>query len=293
MRVTYNMTANTVLRNLSNNLTRVEKLQEQLSSGKKINRPSDDPVATGRIVEYRSVLNTNNQYTRNSDFLKAELDMADQTLQSMSSVLNRIKSLATKGANESLPQSSRDAIAEEVNQLIDHLIQLGNTTVSGRYIFGGYKTTVAPLERDGDIVNYNGDNNVRVVEVYDGVNISASPTGKTLFIDTRMFEHLISLKNALLDGNTSQINEDMGSLDNIMDRLSAEIASLGARMSRLEFNSNLLSDRNIKYTDLLSKQEDIEIEEVVLKLYAQQNVYQASLVAASRVLQPSLIDYLS
>jgi len=95
-----------------------------------------------------------------------------------------------------------------------------------------------------------------------------------------------------LGGNTSQINEEIGNLDKIMDKVNAENSSLGARLSRIEFNSNLISDKDVRYTDLLSKQEDIEIEDVVLKLYSQQNIYQASLIAAARVLQPSLIDHL-
>jgi len=292
MRITYNMTANTVLRNLSNNLTRIEKLQDQLSSGKKVSRPSDDPLATIKIMEYRTTLSANSQYTRNTDFLKTELEVADKSLQDISSTLNRVKTLAVRGASESLPQSSRDAIAEELDQLIDHLIQVANTDVSGKYIFGGYRTTIPPLERQGDVINYRGDNNVRMVEISKDVTIETTPTGKTLFIDTGMFEHLISLKNALLGGDTSQINEEMGNLDKIMDRVNAENSSLGARLSRIEFNSNLISDKNVRYTDLLSKQEDIEIEDVVLKLYSQQNIYQASLIAAARVLQPSLIDHL-
>ncbi|HRU33058.1 MAG TPA: flagellar hook-associated protein FlgL [bacterium] len=292
MRITYNMTANTVLRNLTNNLTRIEKLQEQLSSGKKVSQPSDDPLATIRIMEYKTTLSANDQYTRNTDFLKTELEVADKSLQDISSTLNRVKTLAVRGASESLPQSSRDAIAEELDQLIDHLIQVANTDVSGKYIFGGYRTTIPPLERQGDVINYRGDNNVRMVEISKDVTIETTPTGKTLFVDTGMFEHLISLKNALLGGDTSQINEEMGNLDKIMDRVNAENSSLGARLSRIEFNSNLISDKNVRYTDLLSKQEDIEIEDVVLKLYSQQNIYQASLIAAARVLQPSLIDHL-
>ncbi|HOL55757.1 MAG TPA: flagellar hook-associated protein FlgL [bacterium] len=292
MRITYNMTANTVLRNLTNNLTRIEKLQEQLSSGKKVSQPSDDPLATIRIMEYKTTLSANDQYTRNTDFLKTELEVADKSLQDISSTLNRVKTLAVRGSSESLPQSSRDAIAEEVDQLIDHLIQVGNTDVSGRYIFGGYRTTIPPLERQGDVINYRGDNNVRTVEISKDVTIETTPTGKTLFIDTGMFEHLVSLKNALLGGNTSQINEEIGNLDKIMDKVNAENSSLGARLSRIEFNSNLISDKDVRYTDLLSKQEDIEIEDVVLKLYSQQNIYQASLIAAARVLQPSLIDHL-
>lgn len=292
MRVTYNTIANNVLRNLSNNLTRLEKLQSQLSSGKKIIKPSDDPVSTFRIMGLRSTLNANSQYNRNVDFLETELNVADRALQNLSSALSRVKSLAIRGANESLSQEDRDAIAGEVNQIIDYIIQVGNTDIAGRYIFGGYKTTSAPLERVEDDIVYRGDDNTRLVEISNSVTVESSPNGKVLFVDSEMFDTLISLKNALLDGDTTRINDSIGKIDSIIDKISSELSSLGARLSRVELTKDLLSEKSIKYTDLLSKQEDIEIEEVILKLYAQQNVYQASLISAARALQPSLIDYL-
>jgi flagellar hook-associated protein 3 FlgL len=292
MRVTFNMIANNVLKNLSSNLTRLEKLQNQLSSGKKIIKPSDDPVSTSRLIELKSTLNANKQYSRNIDFLKTELNVADKALQDISSTLTRVKELAVRGANETLSEENRNAIAEEVDQLIDHLIQIGNTNVSGRYIFGGYKTSEAPLEKSGNAVLYKGDGNLRSVEVSNNVLINASPTGKSLFVDSGMFDTLVLLRDALLGGNISQITETIDKIDAISDRVSSELSGLGARLSRVELTSDLLSEKYTKYADLLSKQEDIEIEEVVLKLYAQQNVYQASLISASRALQPSLINYL-
>lgn len=292
MRVTFNMIANNVLKNLSSNLIRLEKLQNQLSSGKKIIKPSDDPVSTSRLIELKSTLNANKQYSRNIDFLKTELNVADKALQDISSTLTRVKELAVRGANETLSEENRNAIAEEVDQLIDHLIQIGNTNVSGRYIFGGYKTSEAPLEKSGNAVLYKGDGNLRSVEVSNNVLINASPTGKSLFVDSGMFDTLVLLRDALLGGNISQITETIDKIDAISDRVSSELSGLGARLSRVELTSDLLSEKYTKYADLLSKQEDIEIEEVVLKLYAQQNVYQASLISASRALQPSLINYL-
>jgi len=292
MRVTFNMIANNVLKNLSSNLTRLEKLQNQLSSGKKIIKPSDDPVSTSRLIELKSTLNANKQYSRNIDFLKTELNVADKALQDISSTLTRVKELAVRGANETLSEENRNAIAEEVDQLIDHLIQIGNTNVSGRYIFGGYKTSEAPLEKSGNAVLYKGDGNLRSVEVSNNVLINASPTGKSLFVDSGMFDTLVLLRDALLGGNISQITETIDKIDAISDRVSSELSGLGARLSRVELTSDLLSEKYTKYADLLSKQEDIEIEEVVLKLYAQRNVYQASLISASRALQPSLINYL-
>jgi flagellar hook-associated protein 3 FlgL len=286
------MIANNVLKNLSSNLTRLEKLQNQLSSGKKIIKPSDDPVSTSRLIELKSTLNANKQYSRNIDFLKTELNVADKALQDISSTLTRVKKLAVRGANETLSEENRNAIAEEVDQLIDHLIQIGNTNVSGRYIFGGYKTSEAPLEKSGNAVLYKGDGNLRSVEVSNNVLINASPTGKSLFVDSGMFDTLVLLRDALLGGNISQITETIDKIDAISDRVSSELSGLGARLSRVELTSDLLSEKYTKYADLLSKQEDIEIEEVVLKLYAQQNVYQASLISASRALQPSLINYL-
>jgi flagellar hook-associated protein 3 FlgL len=287
------MLTNTLLNDLSNNLDRVESLQKQLSSGKKISRPSDDPIGTTRAMALRSNLNSQDQYIRNMDFAKAELDMADKTLQEISDVLGRIKDLAVRGSNESLPQGSRDAIGKEVDQLIDQLIQLGNTTVSGRYIFSGFRTTTSPLERNGDVVNYRGDNNTREVEIATGQVLKLTPPGKSLFVDTGMFDNLIRLKNELYAGDTSGINQEIGTIDNMIDKVGIEIAEVGARSQRLDWTNNLLQDREVTYKDLLSKQEDIDIEDVVLKLYAQQNVYQASLMAAAKVLQPSLINYLS
>jgi flagellar hook-associated protein 3 FlgL len=292
MRVTYTTLTNSIINDLSNNLRRVETLQRQLSSGKKISRPSDDPVGVTRAMDLRSTLNTQDQYVRNMDFAKSELDMADKTLQEMSDVLGRAKDLAVRGASESLPQESRDAIGKEVDQLIDHLIQLGNTSVSGRYIFSGFKTTIPPLERDGDVINYRGDNNIREVEIATGENLGLSPTGKSLFIDTGVFDHLVELKDALFGGNTSLINQKIKDIENALDKVNIEIANIGARSQRLEWTYDLTQDRDVTYKDLLSKQEDIDIEDVVLKLYAQQNVYQASLMATAKVLQPSLIDYL-
>jgi len=286
------MIANNVLKNLSSNLTRLEKLQNQLSSGKKIIKPSDDPVSTSRLIELKSTLNADKQYSRNIDFLKTELNVADKALQDISSTLTRVKELAVRGANETLSEENRNAIAEEVDQLIDHLIQIGNTNVSGRYIFGGYKTSEAPLEKSGNAVLYKGDGNLRSVEVSNNVLINASPTGKSLFVDSGMFDTLVLLRDALLGGNISQITETIDKIDAISDRVSSELSGLGARLSRVELTSDLLSEKYTKYADLLSKQEDIEIEEVVLKLYAQRNVYQASLISASRALQPSLINYL-
>ncbi|MGB9682851.1 MAG: flagellar hook-associated protein FlgL [bacterium] len=293
MRVTYTMLTNTLLNDLSNNLNRVETLQKQLSSGKKISSPSDDPVGATRAISLRSTLNGQDQYIRNMDFAKAELDMADKTLQEISDVLRRVKDLSVRGANESLPQDSRDAIGKEVDQLIDQLIQLGNTTVSGRHIFSGFKTTTSPLERIGDVVNYRGDDNTREVEIASRETLKLTPTGKNLFVDTGMFDNLIELKNALFNGDTSGVNRKIGVIDSMIDKVNMEISEVGARSQRLDWTNNLLQDREVTYKDLLSKQEDIDIEDVVLKLYAQQNVYQASLMAAAKVLQPSLINYLS
>lgn len=292
MRVTYNTIANNILGNLSNNLTRLEKLQNQLSTGKKVIKPSDDPVVTSRTIGLRSTLSANSQYSRNLDFLETELNVADRSLQNLSSALSRIRSLALRGASDSLSQADRDAIAGEVDRIIDYIIQIGNTDIAGRYIFGGYKTNTPPLERIDNTIIYRGDANIRQIEISNSVTTEASPNGKTLFVDTEMFDTLVSLKNALLDGNTTQINNSLEKIDTIIDRITSELSSLGARLKRLEFTKDLLSDKSVRYTDLLSKQEDIEIEEVVLKLYVQQNIYQASLIAASRAIQPSLIDYI-
>lgn len=147
MRITSKMTTMNVVNNIQNNSERVDKLNTQLSSGKKIQLPEDDPAGTVKAMGYRGNLSEIEQYIKNVDKANTLLESTDTAFGDLTSILQRVKELAVEGANETFEQSARDAIADEINQLVDTVYELGNTKVSGRYIFAGYQTMEQPFRK--------------------------------------------------------------------------------------------------------------------------------------------------
>jgi len=148
MRITHRMVADTINNNLQHNLKRLEFYGHQLSTGKKFTKPSQDPVGVGRVMNYSSSLDRNEQYRLNMNQTRGWLETTESSLQDGLNVLQRIRELCIYGANESLTAEDRRAIAPEVLEFIDHLIGVGNRESSGLYIFGGHQTLDRPFIRD-------------------------------------------------------------------------------------------------------------------------------------------------
>ncbi|HHU63483.1 MAG TPA: flagellar hook-associated protein FlgL [Clostridiales bacterium] len=140
MRVTNGMLVNNMMKYMSNNMARLERLQAQLGSGKKVRMPSDDPVATSMALKLRTDLAQNERYIENADSAISWLNTTESTLKDLGSVLDRVRELVLSAANGTLSESDYKKIADEVKELQDYVMQLGNTTYAGRYIFSGYRT---------------------------------------------------------------------------------------------------------------------------------------------------------
>ncbi|MDD3782748.1 MAG: flagellar hook-associated protein FlgL, partial [Limnochordia bacterium] len=149
MRVTNRMMNNTLLLNLNRGLARLERINNQLGTKKKINRPSDDPVKTGVILRTSTSIRETEQYIRNLDAAVSWLDAADVILQDVVSVIHRAKELAVAGASTHLDETARQALADEIAQLHDNLLQLANSTHGGRYLFAGQHTDKKPFSGGG------------------------------------------------------------------------------------------------------------------------------------------------
>ena len=148
MRVTQSMLSSNMLRNLNTSYGKMSKLQDQIQSGKKITRPSDDPVIAVRGMGYRTELTKIEQYQRNTNEVNAWLDTSDEALDQVGTSLIRVKELVIQAANDTNTAEDRSKILEEIKQIRLHMQDLGNTKVSGDYVFSGTKTDV-PLFVDG------------------------------------------------------------------------------------------------------------------------------------------------
>ncbi|OEF99500.1 flagellar biosynthesis protein FlgL [Vulcanibacillus modesticaldus] len=295
MRVTQGMLNTQMMRNLNNNLSRLKKIQDQLSTGRNINQPSDDPVGISFALRYRNALAANEQYIRNVDSARSWVDYTESIISETNDVLQRARELAVQGANGTNSDQSRDSIAAEIEQLYDHLVSLGNSQFNGKYIFNGQMTDIKPYDSANakDATPHKG--NIEF-EVGVGITIPVNVSGADLFGEasdsTNVFRVMENLKNALYSNDQDGINQALSDIDTRLDLIQTRFAEIGARSNRIELISKRLESESINLTQLLSKTEDADMAELMINIKTEENIYQASLSTGARIIQPSLIDFL-
>jgi len=293
IRITQNMLNNNMLRNLHNSMGNMDKLQEQLSSGRKVNRPSDDPVIATRGMYYRSSLIENEQYQRNADEASSWMDITDQTMDEIGNIFKRVSELLVYSGNGGLSTEDRQTMAMEITELKNQLGNLANTTVNGRYIFAGTDTTTPPYNPTvGDFTNTNAGEVKLEMSQNVFVPINVNPQAIFNYPDNanNVFKVLDNIIAELNAGNSAAHHDT--ALTKQTDNLLAERAALGARVNRIELVIDRLTRQEVTITELQSKNEDADEAEVITQLKMQESVHRAALAAGARVIQPTLLDFL-
>lgn len=285
MRVTQSMLSNNMLRNLSNSYSRMDKLQDQISTQKKFTKPSDDPVAAMMGMNYRTDLNRIQQFTRNIGEARNWVDSTDDALDKGVLALQRIRELTLQASNGTLEEDQRKAVAEEVKQLKEHLQNLGDTQVGGKYIFNGNQTNVRPSEsgfQSGTIE----------LEVFSGIKIPVNTEGKALFGDMLSNEGDIQKLITALETNDPAVGDMLENVDKNIDNFLSARALIGAKQNRVELMEDRLSQQEVFSTRILSDNEDIDMEKAIIELTTQESIHRAALSVGARIIQPSLTDFL-
>lgn len=285
MRVTQSMLSNNMLRNLSNSYSRMDKLQDQISTQKKFTKPSDDPVAAMMGMNYRTDLNRIQQFTRNIGEVRNWVDSTDDALDKGVLALQRIRELTVQASNGTLEEDQRKAVAEEVKQLKEHLQNLGDTQVGGKYIFNGNQTNVKPSEsgfQSGTIE----------LEVFSGIKIPVNTEGKALFGDMLSDNGDIQKLITALETNDPAVGDMLESVDKNIDNFLSARALIGAKQNRVELMEDRLSQQEVFSTRILSDNEDIDMEKAIIELTTQESIHRAALSVGARIIQPSLTDFL-
>lgn len=298
MRVTQGMLSNNMLSNLNNNLQRMARYQEQLNTQRRINRPSDDPVGFNYAMRYRSELRSNEQFKANRDRATSWLEVTESLMNSVNDIMHRTKELAIQGANGTNPDTSLASIATEIDELYDQLVSIGNEKFNGKYVFNGEKTDVQPYD-PANIEQSNVHDGKIVLQIAPGVEMAVNVTGDEVFgivgdeDEDNLFKILSDL-SGLLRGDANDLDYDdvIGRLDARQDEFLKTMASVGARTRRIELTTERLEDDNYNLQKLLSRTEDVDVAEAITNLKMAENVYTASLSVGSRMIQPSLVDFL-
>jgi flagellar hook-associated protein 3 FlgL len=303
MRVTNSTMINKAVRNVDGAFRRYIACQEKVASGRSINHLSDDPHGAARAVRLRSVLRGVEQYKRNAENADTSVRTYDDNLDKVGSILNRVRELVVRGATDSATPTEREAMAVEVRELFDELVHAGNASHLGAYMYAGHRTGKSPFEVIDDMgdanwpVSYAGDSGVNRVEVGPGLTLEINITGEQVFMGqsggVNIFRTVRQIEQHLTESDVPKLSgSDLASLDQAINQVLKFRAELGGRGSRLELVINRLESDSVSITELLSKTEDVDLADAIMRLAEQDVVYQAALAAAARSVQAGLLQYL-
>ncbi len=181
MRTTNNMLTNNMLRNIGNNLVRMQKFQNQLSTGKKISVPSDDPIIATRALKFRTDVAELEQYKRNATDARSWMEITESSIGKLNEVMQRTRELMVQGANGTYSPNDLNKMSEEISQLKEHTIQVANSTYAGRYIFSGFKTDKKLMDEEGNFAIEVENTERMLYEVGVGDDMSVNVPGGDLF----------------------------------------------------------------------------------------------------------------
>jgi flagellar hook-associated protein 3 FlgL len=292
MRVT-DMT-NTVLSAIWQAQDNEQTALEQLSSGKRVNRPSDDPAAAAEDVLNLSQQAQVDQYTQSSSSVNGLFQTADSALGSVVTALNQAVSLGTEGATGTLSASDQQAIAASIQGVLDQVVQLANTSYQGSYIFGGTAVTSAPFSSGVNGVTYNGNNGVNQAAIADGLSVQTNVPGSQLFMQpgSDVMGSLKQLITAVQSGDSAATSTAVTAVSNALSYLSAQRVFYGNAISQINNEQTSLNQESINLKAQENTLVGVDMAQAATNLTQAQTDDQAVLAAAARVLPISLLDYL-
>ena len=290
-RITQRALTTATLQNLQRSLGRTSDLQEQLSTGRVLNRPSDSPTGIVTAMQTRASLARNRAHAASADDARTWLNVSDSTLQGASTMLGRVRDLVVQGQNSSVGPVGRENIAREIESIRDGLLELANTRVGGRLLFAGTADPAAAFDAAGV---FQGDGNPVERTVADGLQLRVDVDGVAAFGSGpgSVFGLLTDIADALRTTPDTVATTHLGAVDGARDRILAALGDIGARSNRLDAIAERNAAAQLTLRTQLSEVEDVDLPQTIMELQLQEVAYQAALSATSRVIQPSLMDFL-
>lgn len=241
MRITDNMRFDTVGRSLATLRSRQSTLTNQISSGSKINNPSDDPIAAAQLTRLSGQASRTADYRSTIDTVRSDLQLSEGSLAAASDLMVRAKELALQGANGSLTADNRRTLANEVATLEQQFISTANARGANGFLFSGNRTSTAALSSTGD---YQGDSAEHEVEIAPGVTTAVSVTGSEAFTSAGgvdAFATLTALRQALENDDSDGVAATLTNLESSRAQIVRVQAKTGLIMNRLDSSDEALS----------------------------------------------------
>jgi flagellar hook-associated protein 3 FlgL len=305
VRITTGMIQRNVLSDLNGLSEKLSKTQNRAASGKQITRPSDDPYNAARAMGLRSSLSANDAYKSNIEDAQDWQNTTESALSSLTDYVHRANDLLIQGGTDTADQTSRNALADEIDQIIQGVKETANSTYGDKYVFSGTATGTPPYTQGADDT-YKGNQGGLdpsqpgvLREIGPGVTISINSVGQEILGDGqaagdgKLLDTLRTISQDLRAGNGAALRgTDLANLTGNLNQLLEVRARNGATTNRLSAADSRLEDIGLSVTKQLSDTEDADMAQTLIDFNSQSAAYQSALRAGASIVQTSLMDFL-
>jgi flagellar hook-associated protein 3 FlgL len=297
LRVTNNAQIERSIYDINASGARMQRVQQDLSTGTRLHRPSDDPTANARAMVLKTSMAQNQQYVKNIQAAQNFVQVTDTATTNYVNALQRLRNLAVQGASGNLRAEDKAAISQEVTQIREEIRTIANTQYNGRYIFGGLKTDQAPYPTD--VTLSPNDTGKLTTEISPGITVDYNIPAPAIFGDTvngtnNVFSMIDQFQTFLADGtSTTDISKTtIADIDAWLKTATQQRTSLGGLTNRLDLAEQRFSEINVDLEQLYNDTAGTDIASASLKLNQNSAAFQAALSVAAKAVPLSLVDFL-
>lgn len=304
MRISNQMTSQMLTNNIMDNQSAVYRKQQQIASGNRIGKASDDPAAWARLLRLREQQGQVEQFARNSQLLESRLLSTDQVLGSISGLLQNVSELSVQASDGTLNDAARVVLAGQVDQLLEQLVVLANSRSDVGYQFGGVQSDVEPFsvtrnaEGKIDTVSYVGGRSSARIEISDGESLPSqlvggdADSGVLLSDSADAFAPLIEIRDRLLAGENLAETTLQAEVDAASEAVIVSRASVGAYLEHVSLVDEIRGRQEGLLIENIAAVEGLDIAQAVSELSQKQTAYQAALAMATKTVNMSLLNYI-
>ncbi|MBB5056371.1 flagellar hook-associated protein 3 FlgL [Granulicella aggregans] len=286
-----------VIIDIQNSEQAVQTAFQQVSTGLKVNQPSDDPSASSSYIQLQAQAANVDQYSSNASSVLSQAQTADSVLTSVVGLLNQAITLGTEGANSTTSNADRQSIATNIQGILSNVVGLANTTFQGISLFGGTVSGKAAFTADSTSstgYTYNGNTGVNSISVGSSLSVQANIPGSTLFTNSsaNVLGALSSLASALQAGNSSTIAIATTDITSALQYVTAQHAVYGNTINQLTSQETYLSQEKVTLSSRENSLVGIDAATAAENLTQAETSNSSVLAAAAKVIQNSLLNYL-
>jgi flagellar hook-associated protein 3 FlgL len=302
MRITQNMMSNVFIGNLRKQTEAMLQRNEQISTHKRINRPSDDPAGMARVLDGRSTLAAAGQYTDNITQGISRLELGESILGAIDDLVQQARRTAEENSGPDVPAEARALAAANVKGIYDQIMALANSKNGDRFMFSGDQTDTAPFTRDASYTaTYNGDAGSFRLPIADGVEVTVDADGRNYFqnganggvdIFDEVRNLITGLENPNTTAGTAQIQATIDPLTDAHAQIMNKRSEYGPKLARLQATREHWANLKAAVQGAIGRDEDADVAQAIIELKNLQVAYESTLAAASNILQPSLVNFL-